>query len=123
MVVLEDLEATLFLHSVMLTVRPPTHHRLLISPSGQGEDPSFRLLAFEPLIVDESLNRFELRLEFFGEFEIFIPEEALRQAVQSKNEKEQLALIELVRTWTQAAEATSDSAIVFNYSPPEHRAS
>jgi hypothetical protein len=29
-------------------------------------------------------------------------EEALRQAVQSKNEKEQLALIELVRTWTQA---------------------
>ena len=50
-------------------------------------------------------------------------EEALRQAVQSKNEKEQLALIELVRTWTQAAEATSDSAMVFNYSPPEHRAS
>jgi hypothetical protein len=37
-------------------------------------------------------------------------EQALRQAVQSKNEKEQLALIELMRTWTQAAEATSQGA-------------
>ena len=44
-------------------------------------------------------------------------EDALRQAVQSENEKEQLALIELVRTWTQATEVTSDSAMVFNYSP------
>jgi hypothetical protein len=48
-------------------------------------------------------------------------EEALRLAVQSKNEKEQLALIELVRTWTQAAEATSQGAGV-KYSAPEHRA-
>jgi site-specific recombinase len=32
-------------------------------------------------------------------------EDALRQAVQSKNEKEQLALIELVQTWTESAEA------------------
>jgi hypothetical protein len=43
-------------------------------------------------------------------------EQALRQAVQSKNEKEQLALIELARTWTQTAEATSQEAA------PEHRA-
>jgi hypothetical protein len=49
-------------------------------------------------------------------------EEALREAVQSKNEKEQLVLIELVRIWTQAAEPTSERAIVVNYSPPEHRA-
>jgi hypothetical protein len=49
-------------------------------------------------------------------------EEALREAVQSKNEKEQLALIELVRIWTQAAEPTSERAMVVNYSPPEHRA-
>jgi hypothetical protein len=34
-------------------------------------------------------------------------EQALRQAVQSKNEKEQLALIELARTWTQTAEGTT----------------
>jgi hypothetical protein len=46
-------------------------------------------------------------------------EEALRQAVQSKNEKEQLALIELVRIWTQAAEPR---AMVVNYGLPEHRA-
>jgi hypothetical protein len=50
-------------------------------------------------------------------------EEALQEAVQSKNEKEQLALTELVRIWTQAAGATSERAIVVNYSPPEHRAS
>ena len=43
-------------------------------------------------------------------------EQALRQAVESKNEKEQSALIELVRTWTLAAEATSQEAA------PEHRA-
>jgi hypothetical protein len=48
--------------------------------------------------------------------------EALREAVQSKNEKEQLALIELVRIWTQEAEPTSERAMVVNYSPPEHRA-
>jgi hypothetical protein len=44
-------------------------------------------------------------------------EEALQQAVQSKNEKEQLALIELVRTWTQAAEAPQARGAA-----PEHRA-
>ena len=36
-------------------------------------------------------------------------EEALRQAVQSKNEEEQLALIELVRTWTQAGSNERES--------------
>ena len=46
-------------------------------------------------------------------------EEALREAVQSKNEREQLALIELVRIWTQATEPTSERAMVVNYSPPE----
>jgi hypothetical protein len=44
-------------------------------------------------------------------------EQALRQAVQSKNEKEQLALIELARTWTQAAEAPQARG-----AGPEHRA-
>ena len=38
-------------------------------------------------------------------------DEALRWAVQSKNEKETQALIELARAWTQAAAN----------SPPEHR--
>ena len=44
-------------------------------------------------------------------------EQALRQAVQSKNEKEQLALIELVRNWTQAAEASSQGAALENRAP------
>jgi hypothetical protein len=34
-------------------------------------------------------------------------EEAMRRAVQSKNEKEQSALIELARTWTQSTLAAS----------------
>ena len=38
-------------------------------------------------------------------------DEALRWAVQSKNEKEAQALVELARAWTQAA----------SNSPPEHR--
>jgi hypothetical protein len=46
-------------------------------------------------------------------------EEALREAVQSKNETEQLALIELVRIWTQAGEPTSERVMVVNYGPPE----
>jgi hypothetical protein len=33
-------------------------------------------------------------------------EEAMRRADQSQNEKEKLALIELARTWTQAAMAS-----------------
>ena len=50
-------------------------------------------------------------------------EEALREAVQSKNETEQLALIELVRIWTQGSGThTSERAMVVNYGPPEHRA-
>jgi hypothetical protein len=41
-------------------------------------------------------------------------EEAMRWACQSKNEKEKQALIELARTWTQAA-CQSESAVVINY--------
>jgi hypothetical protein len=48
-------------------------------------------------------------------------EEAMRWACQSKNEKEKQALIELARTWTQAA-CQSESTVVVNYSAPEHRA-
>ena len=39
-------------------------------------------------------------------------EEAIRRAIQSKNEDEQLALIELVRIWTQAAAVSEASTIV-----------
>jgi hypothetical protein len=48
-------------------------------------------------------------------------EEAIRRAVQSKNEKEQLALLELARTWTLAAAASERAVVVVN-NPPQHRA-
>jgi hypothetical protein len=43
-------------------------------------------------------------------------EEAMRRAVQSKNEKELMALIDLACTWTHAA-ALSESTVAVNYSP------
>jgi hypothetical protein len=46
-------------------------------------------------------------------------EEAMRRAVRSKNEKEQLALTELARAWTQAAN-TSEHPVSVNYSPTDH---
>ena len=48
-------------------------------------------------------------------------EEAMRWAYQSKTEKNKQALIELARTWTQAA-VQSDSTVVVNDNAPEHRA-
>jgi glucose-6-phosphate isomerase len=48
-------------------------------------------------------------------------EEAMRWARQSKTEKEKQVLMELAHTWTQAA-FQSESTVVVNYSPPEHRA-
>jgi hypothetical protein len=48
-------------------------------------------------------------------------QEALLWARQSKTEKEKRALLELARTWSQAA-LESGSTVVENDSPPEHRA-
>jgi hypothetical protein len=45
-------------------------------------------------------------------------EEALRWADQSKTLKEKLALIELARTWMQAATASERPV---DYSPTDHR--
>jgi hypothetical protein len=45
----------------------------------------------------------------------------MRWAYQSKTEKNKQALIELARTWTQAA-VQSDSTVVVNDNAPEHRA-
>ena len=44
-------------------------------------------------------------------------EEAMRWARQSTTEKEKLALIELARTWTQAAQH-SESIFAVDASPP-----
>ena len=48
-------------------------------------------------------------------------EEAMRWAYQSRTEKNKQALIELARTWTQAA-VQSDSTVVVNDNAPENRA-
>ena len=48
-------------------------------------------------------------------------EEVTRSAFQAKTEKEKRNLLELARTWSQAALA-SDSTVVVNDSPPERRA-
>jgi hypothetical protein len=48
-------------------------------------------------------------------------EEALRLAFQSENEKDKQALLDLARTWTQAAFA-SDRIVVVSGSTPEPRA-
>jgi hypothetical protein len=46
-------------------------------------------------------------------------DEAMRWAHRSKNEKEKLALIELARTWMQAALHRESSAAATNHGPPE----
>jgi hypothetical protein len=48
-------------------------------------------------------------------------QEALLWASQSKTEKEKRALLELARTWSQAA-LESGSTVVVNDRPSEHRA-
>ena len=48
-------------------------------------------------------------------------QEALLWASQSKTEKEKRALLELARTWSQAA-LESGRIVVVDDSPPEHRA-
>jgi hypothetical protein len=52
-------------------------------------------------------------------------EEAMRRAEQSHNEKEKQALLDLARTWTQAAATTHDegaSTVGVDRAPPEQRA-
>jgi hypothetical protein len=48
-------------------------------------------------------------------------QEALLWASQPKTEKEKRSLLELARTWSQAA-LESDTTVVVSNSPPEHRA-
>jgi hypothetical protein len=48
-------------------------------------------------------------------------EEAMGWARKSVTAKEKLALVNLARTWTQAAER-SESSVLFRELPPDHRA-
>ena len=56
-------------------------------------------MARRVLAVDQALGTAVSKADEFRRY----AEEALRWAEQSKTEKEQIALIELARTWTQAA--------------------
>ena len=47
-------------------------------------------------------------------------EEAMLSALRAKTDKEKRTLIDLAHTWTQAA-LQSESMVVVNFSPPEHR--
>jgi hypothetical protein len=47
-------------------------------------------------------------------------EEALRSALRSTTDKERVPLMQLARTWTQAA-AASEPSVGVNYSPTDHR--
>jgi hypothetical protein len=49
-------------------------------------------------------------------------EEAMRRVLLSKSEIEKQALMDLAQTWAQAA-LRSESTMVVNDGPPEHRAS
>jgi hypothetical protein len=56
-----------------------------------------------------------------GEFRTYA-DEALRWAAKSTTEKEKLSLMELARTWTQAATASDYPKLVsVSYSPTDHR--
>jgi hypothetical protein len=47
-------------------------------------------------------------------------EEALRWATASTTEKERRSLMELARTWSQAATASEPPPVGANYSPTDH---
>jgi hypothetical protein len=56
-----------------------------------------------------------------GEFRKYA-EEALHWALKSTTEKERVSLMQLARTWTQAATASEPPTPVgVNYSPTDHR--
>jgi hypothetical protein len=49
-------------------------------------------------------------------------EEALVWVAQSKTEEEKRLLLELARTWAQAAVASDSTTVVVNYTQAKHRA-
>ena len=66
-IVLEHLETSFFLYAVMLAMRPPTHESLFVAPGRQRQNAPLVALALEAFVVDEPVDRLELRLELFGE--------------------------------------------------------
>ena len=71
-IVLEHLEAALLLHAVMLALRAPADHRFLVAPGRERQQATLGALALEALVVDEAVDRLELRLQVLGELEIVV---------------------------------------------------
>src|SRR5262245_35949893 len=72
MVILEYLEAALFLHSMMLGLRAPADDRLFVAPARKRQQVAFRVPAREAIDIDESVDRLQLRSQVFCEPEILV---------------------------------------------------
>src|SRR5262249_52096910 len=86
MVILEYLEAALFLHGMMLGLRAPADDRLFVAPARKRQQAAFRVPAREAIDIDESIDRLQLRLQVFGEREILV--ELFRLWLEFKDHRE-----------------------------------
>src|SRR6202041_3474301 len=74
----EYVGSPLALDAVMLALRPPADHRFFVAPDRKRKHESLGVFGGEPLIVDETVNRLELRLQLFRQCEIIVPTFPLR---------------------------------------------
>ena len=86
MVVGEDLGATLRLRLVVDRERAPADERLLVAPGRQRQDPALRAATAETLIVDETFDPLDFRLQEPGEREILVPALGLRLDLEDHSE-------------------------------------
>ena len=78
MIVLEQLEPSLFLGLVMQGQCAPANDGLLVAPDGEGEQTALPAPAAESLIVDESVDLLERGLQRLGDAQIVVPALGLR---------------------------------------------
>src|SRR5262249_51232958 len=55
-----------------LAMAAPAHHRLLVAPDGEREQPPFGAPALQPIDVNEAVDRLEPGLELLREREIVV---------------------------------------------------
>ena len=77
-VILEDLEPTLFLDLVMDTEGAPADDCLLIAPSRQRQHPPLGTLAAEALVVDEAVDPLKVGLQGLGQAQVVVEAILLR---------------------------------------------
>src|ERR1700722_4517812 len=73
MIILEHLEAPPLLHSMMLTLGSPAHHRFLVTPDRQRQHQPVGVFGAETLVVDEAVDGFELRSQLLRQRQIVVP--------------------------------------------------